>query len=346
MLSHTQWVKIELKKETSKIWAHRAVKVGNLFYIYGGYSDSYFFSPDLFVINLDTFEVETYRAPENCSPNKRYGHIMFYHDSEIWIQGGSSTTLSSNFLIFNISNKQWRIYEPTPAPPPRYDHSHILHNGNLYIFGGGTGNDNFFNDFWIFNFEKQKWEQIFSKGDIPSQRVSATLQPYKDGFYIFGGKEKGGDRKNDLHFYDFVTNKWSLVKTLGDPPPPRTGHCSFLYNSKLYVMQGWNGGEPFSDIHYLDLITKRWNILEMKEHPDARVAAGVYFDAESATFYMHGGYVNSWNYLNDFWCLSLDSPSLTKDLFKMLNYYNLSQKQFVDFRELCLQMPFFTNSLG
>jgi hypothetical protein len=44
--------------------------------------------------------------------------------------------------------------------------------------------------------------------------------------YVFGGYKFGG---SELVEYRFSSRNWSLVKTSGQPPPPRWGHAAIVF---------------------------------------------------------------------------------------------------------------------
>jgi hypothetical protein len=59
---------------------------------------------------------------------------------------------------------------------------------------------------------------------------------------------------NDLHAFDFTTKQWTLLKTKGVIPEPRSNHILFLYKNQL-ILHGGGGQNKirYGDIHVMDL---------------------------------------------------------------------------------------------
>ncbi|KAH9307371.1 hypothetical protein KI387_035282, partial [Taxus chinensis] len=62
----------------------------------------------------------------------------------------------------------------------------------------------------------------------------------------------------DVHCYDVLTNKWTRLHPLGEPPSPRAAHVATAVGA-MVVIQGGIGplGLSSEDLHVLDLTQQR-----------------------------------------------------------------------------------------
>lgn len=56
-----------------------------------------------------------------------------------------------------------------------------------------------------------------------------------------------------LHLLHLVTMSWEARKVYGVAPNPRGYHTTVLYDSRLYVLGGYDGKNVFDDVHMLEL---------------------------------------------------------------------------------------------
>ena len=139
--------------------------------------------------------------------------------------------------LLNLKAKtpEWKRRVITKPPQSRHQHTIVGIEGtsNLqqrYIFGGiNTPNNTFFNDTWLIDL---------------SQGIN-----YSDGMAEVSGA------------------KVELIDTKGNKPKERKGHCSFIYNNKMFVYGGQAKDlnyDTMKDINFLDLDTFQWSAFENK----------------------------------------------------------------------------------
>ncbi|XP_052190450.1 serine/threonine-protein phosphatase BSL3-like isoform X2 [Diospyros lotus] len=62
----------------------------------------------------------------------------------------------------------------------------------------------------------------------------------------------------DVHCYDVLTNKWSRITPLGDPPTPRAAHVATAVGTMVVIQGGIDpAGLSAEDLHVLDLTQQR-----------------------------------------------------------------------------------------
>ena len=70
----------------------------------------------------------------------------------------------------------------------------------------------------------------------PCQRSLHAAACWRDNMLIFGGYD-GHVRLNDLHCYNFTSNKWSVLSSY-QAPSPRDRHSAVIYENYLVIFGG------------------------------------------------------------------------------------------------------------
>lgn len=98
----------------------------------------------------------------------------------------------------------------------------------------------------------------------PGPRNSQCFLPYDlDSGALFGG-ENSETALNDVHLYNFSTNRWKYVSTFGISPSPRVYPICFVVNATLFVYGGYSqtiSGMPAdvdTDMYALELNSLTW----------------------------------------------------------------------------------------
>jgi hypothetical protein len=91
----------------------------------------------------------------------------------------------------------WEDLNPANPPPPRYDHTGALLNGNFYIFGGmvpGSAEAPN-NGLWGYNGEPNTWHKV-DGANPPPVRSRSSMNALNGKLYVVAGK--GTDPNNYL----------------------------------------------------------------------------------------------------------------------------------------------------
>ena len=106
------------------------------------------------------------------------------------------------------------------------------------------------------------WELVDQRqGTLsPCQRSLHAAAVYKDNKLVFGGYD-GHQRLNDLHSYNFTTNRWCLLNNYRSPSP-RDRHSAVIYDNNFCVFGGFDGISRVDDLHLYDLDNQQWRVID------------------------------------------------------------------------------------
>ncbi|XP_013102994.2 uncharacterized protein LOC106084079 [Stomoxys calcitrans] len=157
----------------------------------------------------------------------------------------------------------------TPIIAGRFSHSAVRHGNSMYVFGGGSSSDTTFNDLWRFDLSEMRWERPLSMGSYPSPKGSASMVYWREQLILFGGWRYPSLHPpyqqwclfDELHYYDLVSNRWSVALTMASPPP-LAGHSASVHGDIMVIFGGYqiidgvnsNSNETWC----LDLHEHRW----------------------------------------------------------------------------------------
>lgn len=188
----------------------------------------------------------------------------------------------------------------------------------MYIFGGCTNDKTTFNDLWTFNLSKRQWIRPLASGSYPPPKALSSMVLYRNQLILFGGWTYSSRNRmnnsakifNHMHFYDTVSNKWTLVETR-NKCPGMSGHGASIYNDQMIIFGGLRANDdspyhpsPCDEVWVLDLISLTWRKQKTsKVKPDPRYGHTQLIINNNLI--VIGGCGGPNNILNDIWCLSL-----------------------------------------
>lgn len=198
-----------------------------------------------------------------------------------------------------------------------------------------------FNDLWQLSLNDKTWSKPLTSGSYPPPKACASMVNYKSKLYLFAGWTHcsayplNQDWKlfNDLHEFDLIENKWTLVKATGQnagelsssSPPPLAGHSASVISDRMIVYGGllYSQGSNFNpicvnkDLWIYEFATNRWYKQEIKnsdEHPSPRYGhTQIVLDDHSLAII--GGCNSPKVLCNDIWILKLNFDDPTADWF-------------------------------
>ncbi|TSK13340.1 Host cell factor 2 [Bagarius yarrelli] len=277
---------------------HRAAAIRELIVVFGGGNEG--IAEELHVYNTVSRQwfLPAVRGdiPPGCA-----AHGFVCEGTRILVFGGMVEYGQYSNSLYELQASRWLWKKLKPRPPknasppcPRLGHSFTLYGNKCYLFGG-LANDSedpngnvlrYLNDFYELELQTQSgvkgWIIPETKGGGPSPRESHTCVAYsgKSGsspkLYIFGGM--CGNRLADLWQLDIDTMTWSLPKTTGLCPLPRSQHSSNVIENQMYVFGGWVPAEErnavgaewvcSNSLSVLNLDTMTWHTLkpESRQH--------------------------------------------------------------------------------
>uniref|UniRef100_A0A1A8I7N6 Kelch domain containing 10 n=1 Tax=Nothobranchius kuhntae TaxID=321403 RepID=A0A1A8I7N6_NOTKU len=167
------------------------------------------------------------------------------------------------------------------TPPARSGHRCVADNANLYVFGGynpdydesgGSENEDYplFRELWRYHFATGCWQQIQTKGYMPTELASMSAVLHGNNLLVFGGTgiPFGENNGNDVHVCNVNYKRWSLLNCRGKKPKRTYGQAMVIINGFLYVFGGTTGYIYSTDLHRLDLSTHEWIHLKPNNPPD------------------------------------------------------------------------------
>ncbi|CAI5714673.1 unnamed protein product [Hyaloperonospora brassicae] len=213
------------------------------------------------------------------------------------------------------------------APPIGAGHVCVQYKDSLYILGerslpAASARGSYMArpaaTFYEFNFVKNEWSTVSTRGVAPSQRKFCSAVVYNDSLYVFGGHD--GDRRlNDFFSYNFLTQTWTNVfVNAGQQPTSRYGHAAVVYNNAMYIFGGsdrhydrdslssrnsaeygrLDAGRYVNDMHSFNLETNSWSLIRATgEVPYPREGASMIVYKQNCL--MFGGYDNDLGYFDD-----------------------------------------------
>ncbi len=228
-------------------------------------------------------------------PCARSLHAAAKWKDQMFIFGGyDGQSRRNDFYSFHFHNKQWKLLNEatlgirgTP-PSPRDRHCAVVYNDAFYVFGGFDGSARV-NDFHKYDILEQEWTRILPNVldmTLPTSRHSHSAVVHNDSMWVFGGYD--GSYRCDLFEYNFVTNIWTVVDTVGRIPRPRYRATCVMYNDHLILHGGHDGTRHLEDTHVLDLELKRWTSLVRIGNPPSSRDSHVSFIYNNA-MYVFGG---------------------------------------------------------
>uniref|UniRef100_A0A3P9MVT3 Kelch repeat-containing protein n=1 Tax=Poecilia reticulata TaxID=8081 RepID=A0A3P9MVT3_POERE len=191
---------------------------------------------------------------EGPTPEARIGHsAIFDPDSKrIFVFGGSKNKKWFNDVhILDTQSWRWTMVEAQGKVPPLAYHSCSMFRGELFVLGGvfprpSPEPDGCSDSLYIFDPHLSIWYQPIVTGDKPSPR--------------------SGYQNSIQTFVQTPTRPFSVVKTSGKAPSPRSWHGSaVLSETKFLIHGGYNGNNALSDTFIFDIDTNSWTELKLAQ---------------------------------------------------------------------------------
>ncbi|KAI9325911.1 hypothetical protein DFJ73DRAFT_867781 [Zopfochytrium polystomum] len=254
-------------------------------------------------------------AASGAGPSPRVGASMTYLPSTTTcaVFGGASHEegFRNDLYLLNFETKSWtevKISEKD-LPTPRYEHCAAAVKWReqeqatpkrecLFVFGGSS-EKGLLNDCWIFDFEKQKWHFLATRGRLPNGRniQSCGYIPGDDSSHRVTGSDRvliafgGGvaeDPVADCAVYCFLLDTQSWIQLSSSEtdsaaqPPPRLGHTIVTLSNKspeqatpepVGRLLIWGGSDADRRLWSFGLTSRKWENLSgdfTSSHPECR----------------------------------------------------------------------------
>jgi len=256
-----------------------------------------------------------------ASPSQRVGHAIAYDsraDRMLMFGGNTGDSIFSivdETWSFDFETNAWTNLNPTISPSPRVGHAMAYDSrADRMIVFGGASQGAFVGDTWAYDFNTNVWANL-NPTISPSPRSGHAMayDSQADRPIVFGGGTQGGF-VSDTWAYDFNTNVWANLSSLGHPSA-RILH-SMVYDS-LSARTVIFGGYA-SDVHWTNqtwayaYFTNTWTNLTPAASPSPRVSHAMAYNVRSDRTILFGGDISVLTGNNETWSYDLDANVWTE----------------------------------
>lgn len=183
---------------------------------------------DLNLINMNNINTKNNKVTFSKEKNKNENN-----ENKNSLEKLLKKKYEKHYLSLNISNINIAF-----KPSSRIDFSISKLNNKVYIYGGVSSK--IYNELWVYNIEKNKWNQIqFSEKDDPTARKGHSSIIIKDILFIYGGEIPKERPYEDLIAYNITTNKFYYPKIpIKKKINQRIGHICVGTNQTFLIQGG------------------------------------------------------------------------------------------------------------
>lgn len=236
--------------------------------MFGGlYDNAPTFLDDTWEYNVENKEwIEMEIIGDNPSPRMRHNFISI-GDNKLMLFGGQSYSQKGEYINdlweYDVINHTWTEKATNSIKPlPRQDFglAYSPDNHCIVLFGGWVDVFVATNDTWIYDIEKDEWEEVyFNEGDVrPAPRYSMELAYVGNNkFMLFGGGCLSGDTAypNDTWIFDLKYKVWRECIILSeDTPDSGCAYGMTTIGNKTYMFGGFYQGEANNDLWEFTLV--------------------------------------------------------------------------------------------
>jgi N-acetylneuraminic acid mutarotase len=208
----------------------------------------------------------------SVQPPPRYDHALIaandYNRLILFGGRGADGPLGDTW-IYDFARNDWRQVTSPLSPEPRFGMGAAYDSvSKRALIFAGQGNE-FFNDVWAFDVEKETWSKLETSGAAPAARygTSAVLNPTTGQLIISHGFASG--RFDDTFALDLKTNVWRELLPENRPLKRCLHEAVFdLSNGKMLLFGGCSSGYgpcPQGDLWSFDPVAKSWTELKMDD---------------------------------------------------------------------------------
>ncbi|SAL99254.1 hypothetical protein [Absidia glauca] len=211
----------------------------------------------------------------------------------------NTTSLPLQLQLYSFASGNWSTYSPpanTAMPPNRklFSATYGAAANKIYIYGGASSESQVFSDLWVMDAAHATFTQLTPY----YQRYGHSGSMTSDGkLVIIGGSIVSGNQDSlasmsQLTVYDTNANKWSIVKTTGTIPSPRSDHSAVITSDdKIIILGGDSNSAPrykqfTRSVAILDTKTWTWSIPNVQGIPPSSraYASAAILDGKHVTF--------------------------------------------------------------
>eukprot|EP01080_Neovahlkampfia_damariscottae_P000073 gene73-4322_t len=218
------------------ISGHSAFVHKNSMYIVGGSKEET--SCDLYRFDFEDNGFQPLKLVNDQKYLQRINHTSIVYKDDVYVFGGTSESCLCKFWVNGYASYIEEV-KTKKQPIKRFGHSASRVRDKMFITGGfSTHFNNYLNDLWFFDFEKQHWLEIEMKGKIYEPCRFPSIAFDQTRLFLFGGKSKFSSLDNGLFEIDLRNFECKELSLHHDVPANRSGHTIFMHENKLCIFGG------------------------------------------------------------------------------------------------------------
>jgi hypothetical protein len=198
-------------------------------------------------------------AAAGWSPRMTGGAVVF--KDRIWVLGGvqmyyfGDDSDLKNDVWSSADGVTWQLATDQAPWSPRAYHQAVVHNGRLWVMGGGNYLPNYQvkNDVWSSS-DGVQWEQATEHAPWPP-RLWFSAVAYRDRLWVLGGWSNNPAKNWNDVWTSVDGQTWTEFKTEAIWKP-RHEHSVYVMQDKLWVVTG-HAAPLINDVWQLD-VPKGW----------------------------------------------------------------------------------------
>ncbi|KAI9884467.1 MAG: hypothetical protein M1823_003740 [Watsoniomyces obsoletus] len=229
--------------------AMTATAVGKKIVLFGG-GDGPAYYNDVYIFDTTSRRFTKPVITSSHLPSIRRAHTAcLYNKHHIYIFGGGDGFKALNDVwrldVQDMTKPSWKLISAESSsstkdpsrPTARGYHTANMVGTKLIIFGGSDGQE-CFRDVWVFKVDSETWHHVKIEMSFP--RLSHTATIIGSYLFVVGGHD-GVEYSSDVLLLNLVTMQWDKRKVYGNGPSGRGYHATVLYDSRLFVIGGFDG---------------------------------------------------------------------------------------------------------
>ena len=150
---------------------------------------------------------------------------------------------------------------------PRTFHFSVSRKKSTFCWGGEIWDEGKCEDVPVADLEylneidiaTDKWKKHLLKGEHPPGVSHGACAVIGDCLYLYGGKDREGERTGSLFELNLNTKSWRELSHPGNGGPKKKSLCGMVsYNSTLIIYGGQTRDGLTNELHMFDIKTGEW----------------------------------------------------------------------------------------
>ncbi|XP_010545658.1 PREDICTED: nitrile-specifier protein 2-like [Tarenaya hassleriana] len=267
-----KWIKMKQQgRGPAERSSHVIAVVGDKMYSFGGeFRPNTPIDSHIYVFDLKTQIWSIAPATGDIPHITCIGACMVSLGPTLYLFGGRDGKRNySGFYSYNTLTNEWKLLTPVgEGPASRSYHSMIADDKNVYLFGGVSAKERV-KTLEAYNVGEGRWVQFPTPGEPCKARGAPGLVVVKGKIWVVYGC--CGEEMDDVHFFDPVQGKWTMVDTKGEKPSPRSVFATAVVGRYIVIFGGEIEMDPKphigpgkfdGDTFALDTETYEWKKLD------------------------------------------------------------------------------------